>query len=376
MQMNQCRPQHAARAIRWMMALGLLAATPSYGADATKISSSPPQAAKPDKSAIKASSAAVQAAIEALEKELLAHTSDAKTPLRAKCNYFTQNPPGAPIVPEVIVEAISITYSSDSSNDSYIKWQLLSGAPPTFEPDMAHLASIAYLNSGKPLPRPGLSTAHKKELDLLLRNVKSAEDAKALTEKLGELIPPWQKQNGPVLAYRDELYSRLPQNGEALVARLEDDAQRVEAGYESEKEMKATTDAIEKWIDTNPAASHLQILADQMTGWMNRGKPKVAKSSPLGKGVTDSSMTPKYVQMGVGNMPPSFPPTYYENVEFVTEPAGVGGGYGNIRVFTNFSPWKWVAVSARQIDRQMITDLAVTLEEYAKTARAAEMSQK
>jgi hypothetical protein len=84
----------------------------------------------------------------------------------------------------------------------------------------------------------------------------------------------------------------------------------------------------------------------------------------------------KYGLLGIADPPPSFPPTYYDNVEFVAEPIGIDGTFGNIRVFSNFSPWKWVPASARQIDREVVSDLAVTLEVYARSAKAAEMNKK
>ena len=352
----------------------ILLAGLTQGADVPNVPANNARPAKPDKNAVKASSIAVQAAVDALEKEVLAHVADPTRPLRGKSNYFLQNPPRQPLLPEVIIDALFTTYSADAPSDSYIKWQLLSGVQGTLEPGSAHLASIAYLEAARPLPRPGMSAAHKKELDLLLAGVKTAEDATALTTKLTDLIPPWEKRNGPVLAYRDELYAHLPQNGEALVARLEDDTQRVEAGYESEKEMKATTDAIDKWVDTKPPASHMQVMADRLNLWLNRGKPPVIPKVIRG---VDPAAKPSNVRRGMfeyGEVKP-FPPTFYDHVEFVLPPPGLAGVMANGRSYPGFKQWQWVPASARQIDPTTVSDLVVTLEEYIKIAKAAEMAK-
>jgi hypothetical protein len=374
MQVKQHRVERGIGAVRWALAAAFCAATTATRADVPKIAANPAPVAKPDKIAVKGSNLAIQTAILALEKEVVAHLSDPKTPLRAKCNYFVQNPPRDPLVPELIIEALDATYSLDSASDSYIKWQLLSGAPAKFDGDLAHQASIAYLDAARPVPRPGIKSADKKALDLLAKDVKTADDATALGQKLTDLIAPWQKRNAPVLAYRDELYSRLPQNGEALVARLEDLAQRVEAGYETDVEMKAATDVIDQWIDTKPPAQHLQVMADQLTAWMNRGKPPPTNTVIHGKGHGGRYTNVKHGKKDNGESP-AFPPSYYDHVEFVPDPKGIGVVVGSGRVSNPEFKWQWAATSARQISLETLSDLVVTLEEFARIAKAADMTK-
>lgn len=374
MQVKQHRAELGIRAVGWALAVALFAAACAVNADAPKVAGNAAPVAKPDKNAVKASTLAIEAAILNLEKEMEAHLGDPKIPLRAKCNYFVKHAPKDPIVPELIVEALGVTYSLDAAGDSYIKWQLLSGAPAKFDGELAHQASIAYLNAARPVPRPGLRSADKKMLDLLAKEVKTADDATALGQKLTELIAPWQKQNAPVLAYREELYSRLPRNGEALVARLEDLAQRVEAGYATDVEMKAVTDAIDQWIDTKPPAIHLQIVADQLTAWMNRGKPPPPNAVVRGKGHGSRNTNVKHGKKDNGESP-AFPPSYYDHVEFVPDPRGLGIVLGGGRVNTPEFKWQWAATSARQISSETLSDLVVTLEEFARIARAADMTK-
>lgn len=332
----------------------LLLATPGYAGD-------------------KASKAALGIAITALQKEILVHANDSKISLRSTSNYFIDHPPERSIVPEVLVETLNTVFSADAPTDSYIKWQLLSGVPSKFKGDLAHEASVAYLNAGKPIPRPGLSMADKKELDAYLKQVRSTEDSVALTQKLTDLIEPWQTRNAPVLAYRDALYGRLPRNGEALVARLEDEAQRVEAGYESRKSMAALIEAIDKWIDTKPPALHLQIVADRVTAWMNRGQPQPIPKVIRGKiGIAHH---PNYKRGKPDNgLPPRpFPPVYYEQVEYVPDLNFFSQLFRRGRaVASDEKQWHWSENSAQQVNGESLSDLVVTLEEYAKIAREAE----
>ena len=54
-----------------------------------------------------------------------------------------------------------------------------------------------------PLPRPGLKD--KPKLDARL-----TEDEKALNDEMTKAVEAWTKDNAPILAYRDELASKLP----------------------------------------------------------------------------------------------------------------------------------------------------------------------
>lgn len=360
------------RIIYCALGLALYVTFSAQAADAAKPVPQNPVVAKPDKNAVKASNAVLQTAIAVLEKEVTAHADNPKSSLRAKCNYFIVNPPPQPVVPEVLVELLNTVFSPDGPSDSYIKWQLLSAAPPKLVGESAHLASIAYFNAGKPIHRPGLAAADKKELDAVLKEVKTLDDSIALTQKLTELIDPWQKRNAPVLAYRDELYSRLPQNGEALVARLEDIAQRVEAGYESRETMASTIASIDQWIDTEPPASHLQIVADQVTAWMYRGHPKLPATIIPAKPGKSYTVPAKRGKGDNGLPPPSFPPTYYDQVEYVPDLNFFVRLFKPGRALTDDKQWHWSVVSAPQVDGESLSDLVVTLEEYVKIAREAE----
>jgi hypothetical protein len=329
-----------------------------------------------EKKALKASATAVQAAITALQKEVLAHQADPKVLLRTKSTYFIENPVKEPIHPLAIIDALNTTISPDAPSDSYVKWQLLSGLRGKQDGKAAHDACIALYYAPRPLPRPGLSAADKKELNAFLKYVKSSDDATALTQKLTDQVELWARRNGPVIAYRDELSSKLPLGAEAIAARLEDIGQRIEAGYEGEKETAVIADAIDKWIDSKPPARDLQAMAEQVTAWLNRGKPKPAKMPKAGRGSRIEQLNPKYAKADFGEPMVPFPPTYYEHVEFVPDLQLLKRIFRNVRGITDSVQWQWASVSARQLDTTTLTDLVVTLEEYARIAADREALKK
>ena len=316
------------RAMVWALAGGLAVAGAASAVDtkmdggkamakpeATKSDIAKP-AAKPDPKATAAAMKAVQTAITSLQKEVAAHQKDAQTPLRDKCNYFTENP-STDLRPEAIVQALGSTISPDAVSDSYIKWQLLSGAPPKFDVETGRTAAVAYMKAAKPLARPGLSAADKRQLDPLLKEVKNVDDSLALTKKLEGLVTAWEERNKPVIAYREELAARLPAGPEALVAHLEDVTQRIEAGYTGEHIMKEATDEITKWIDTNPPAAHLYAMAERVKKVVVKAGGKTTpmenpKNTPGGKGTTAKGYGNNYPPMNYAGAQVAFPPKYYE----------------------------------------------------------------
>lgn len=324
--------------------------------EATKSDIAKP-AAKPDPKATAAAMKAVQTAITSLQKEVAAHQKDAQTPLRDKCNYFTENP-STDLRPEAIVQALGSTISPDAVSDSYIKWQLLSGAPPKFDVETGRTAAVAYMKAAKPLARPGLSAADKRQLDPLLKEVKNVDDSLALTKKLEGLVTAWEERNKPVIAYREELAARLPAGPEALVAHLEDVTQRIEAGYTGEHIMKEATDEITKWIDTNPPAAHLYAMAERVKKVVVKAGGKTTpmenpKNTPGGKGTTAKGYGNNYPPMNYAGAQVAFPPKYYDHVEFESKD----------------NKWKWADTNGRYVRAEVMTDLLNTLEDSAKSAK-------
>ncbi len=357
------------RAMVWALMGGLAMTGAASAADTGKMDMAKPTAAKPDSAkptpakpdpkATAAATKAVQAAIAILQKEVIAHQKDPQSALRDKCNYFTDNP-STDLLPEVIVQALGSTISPDAPSDSYIKWQLLSGAPAKFDAETGRLAATMLMKAAKPILRPGASANDKRLLDPLVRDVKNVDDSLAMTKKLEGLVTPWEERNKPVLAYRDELYSRLPVGPEALVAHLEDVTQRVEAGYTGEKIMAEAAAEITKWIDTNPPAAHLYVMAERVKKVIAKGGGKPAptnggNNTPGGKGMKGYGPNNPPANYAAGGAM-QYPPKYYDHVEFDSK----------------YNKWMWADISGRYVRAETLTDLLNTLEDSAKTAKAAD----
>jgi hypothetical protein len=342
----------------WLIVLALAILAPA----ARGVDNSTKPAAKPAPAAAdagKKAMAAVQAAVQSLTKELTAHEKDPKTPLREKSNYFTENP-SPDVTPEVLLQAMVSKIRPDATGDSYIKWQLLSGAPGKFDAKLAPTAADALMKAARPLPRPGISADDRRQLDPLLRNVQTNDDAAAINKKLDDLVTAWEEKNKPVLAYRDELYAKLPTGPATLLARLQDGAQRGEAGIDSNIMMKGVVDDIAQWSSHDAPAKDCLTMADQvqsilldrMGGMRNRG---------TGGGGTGNTGGGAYRGKGGGGG---------------RYGGGGGGGYNNAPIPGKFydrieynaekKVWAWHEGTARFSRTEDVNDLITTLEDAAK----------
>jgi hypothetical protein len=335
----------------------------AYGAntaaksDMPKPDSAKPQTAKtdaaPDKNALKAAQTAIQNAVIALQKELQAHQKDPKIALREKSNYFTENP-STDLLPEVLLQAIAGTFSSDSIADSYIKWQLLSGISGKFSDALGPQAAGVYMKAPKIPARPGLSANDKRQLDPLTKDVKTADDSVVLTKKLADLVTPWEESIKPIIGYRNELYAKLPHIAGAMVGRLEDIKTRVEAGIDSEVEMKSAIGDLTSWIAGDPPAAEQYAVIEHFK-LVAKGSGKQANTGG-GKGMG------KYGNYG--NYPNAtmqqFPPHYYDHVAYDTEKE---------------KRWKWVDQATKLSRGETLNDFLVTLEDSAKNSKNTGMQK-
>ena len=184
---------------------------------------------KQSRAQVKAEAAVLESAVSELKKEFAAHQKDPqKAPLRTQCTYFLDHP--AQVAPESLLGAIDQVTGTDPRLVAYVRWQLLSGAPKKFEPEPKLLPRVleAYRRAPLPPPRFGTSPQDQAKLDASLKDVRKEDDAR-LSTMLEELGRREAEANKPILAYRDELYARLPTGYDALVAGLRDAAERTAA---------------------------------------------------------------------------------------------------------------------------------------------------
>jgi hypothetical protein len=372
----------------WLIALAVATMT---SATAWSADTAPKPAAKPGAAAAaaeagnkpdpKAAMAAVQAAVQSLTKELAAHEKDPKTPLRDKSNYFTENP-SPDVTPEVVLQALVSKLRPDPTGDSYIKWQLLSAVSGKFDEKLAPTAADALMKAARPLPRPGISYDDRRKLDPLLRDVKTNDNAAEINKKLDDLVTAWEEKNKLVLTYRDELYAKLPTGPATLLARLQDAAQRGEAGIDSNIMIKGIVDDIAQWSSHDAAprdcmamADKVQsILLDRMGGMRNRG---TGTGTGTGTGNTTGGGGAYRGKGGGGR---------YGGGGGAVGGGGGGGigtgaGYNNAAIPAKFydrveynaekKVWAWHEGTARFVRAEDISDLINTLEDAAKANKGA-----
>jgi hypothetical protein len=169
-------------------------------------------------------SAVLEAAVADLKKEYAAHLKNPDAaPLRSQCTYFLDHPPAAALSAQAVVEALEKPVANDPRLAAYVRWQLLSAAPKKFEADPKLLSRVvdSYRRAPLPPPRIGISRQDQAKLDQLLTHARKEDDA-TLSAKLEEQAAKDAEANKPILAYRDELYARLPTGFDALLAGLQD----------------------------------------------------------------------------------------------------------------------------------------------------------
>lgn len=261
----------ASRRAQWVtVTLAALAVLPLHyplcaAAPAAKAAGQQPRVNPSSRAVSKAEAEAVEAVVAELKREYAAHLKDPRAaPLRPQCTWFVDHP--RPLSPDAIVAALNQPLGHDGRMAAYVRWQLLSGLPPKVEaPGIVPRLIDAYAKAPPPLPRFGTSAEEKSQLDGLLKDARQEEDLR-LTSILDERVQRVAELNKPILAYRDELYARLPEGFESLLAGFRDAAERTQAaaggGVDDKHAEKVVNDA-QAWAQSGTAEPRqLAQLAD------------------------------------------------------------------------------------------------------------------
>jgi hypothetical protein len=185
-----------------------------------------PSTADP-KALAKAEATVLDASIADLKKEYAAHLkAPQSSKLRPQSSYFIDHP--VKLSPDTLLDALERPVGDDPRCVAYVRWQLLSAAPEKFDAKHLKRALAVYEKAPAPLPRFGLLQDDKNKLDVLVLKSRKGDDA-SLSTQLEERVRQGAEANGPILAYRDALYARLPEGFEALVAGLRDARERTVA---------------------------------------------------------------------------------------------------------------------------------------------------
>lgn len=170
-------------------------------------------------------------AVAELKREYAAHVKDpAGRPLRTQCDYFkgkTFDIPVEALLP-VLEKPLAGTGATagDQRAGAYVKWQLLSALPPTLDDDAARRLVAVYERAPLPPMRYACAAGEQRQLDQLLTGARPQDDL-PLTAKLEEAVARGTAAHAPVIAYRDELYRRLPVGKAKFLAALADINQRL-----------------------------------------------------------------------------------------------------------------------------------------------------
>ena len=211
----------------------------------TKPATSPATRVRGSRSADVAATNAVRAAVIALANELAANQRNpSKDGLRTASNYFKDHP-SSEITPAAIVAALQ-SQVGEPRAAAYVRWQLLSGLPDSIDEATAKGLLNAYRVSPGPSMRPGCSAADQQQLDRMVQG-KKEEEAAEIVAQLEQAVSRSRLENAQIIAYRDELYRRLPKNAEAFAAAMEDLKQRVTVAAEGKELVKAFTKDMRDW---------------------------------------------------------------------------------------------------------------------------------
>jgi hypothetical protein len=189
----------------------------------------------------------IDEAVAALKREYAASVRKSDTaPLREQCDYFNEDA-RAKLPLEALLAALEKPLpGGDNRQVAYVKWQLLSGLPAELdEPTVARLIKL-YLRAPAPTPRYGLSKQDQKQLDGMIPGVRQQDDVK-LTDGLEKAAERAAAADKPVIAFRDELYRRVPASKQKFLAAFEDAATRLAAAAQKDKLAEALESDLPGW---------------------------------------------------------------------------------------------------------------------------------
>jgi hypothetical protein len=189
--------------------------------------------------------AAIRSAVAALGAEYeQSRRSPSNAPLRTACDYFVEHPAGE-LPPEVIIAAL-FAPAGDVRQTAYVRWQLLSGLPETIDEATAKELIKAYRAAPGPIPRPGMSVEDQQKFDRMIQGARQADEPDFIA-KAEEIVRTAQRDNAPILLYREELYRRLPKNLDTFAAALDDLFVRTAAGADGKNLLKSFCGDVKIW---------------------------------------------------------------------------------------------------------------------------------
>ena len=246
-----------------LISLSLLccaAAAPStHSATAPASSTRPASTSQPSRRQIEEGRKALRAAIAELTREYERSLREPGVELRTASTYFKDHPDET-ITQDLIISSL-LAQGGDLRASAYVKWQLLSALGDEIDEAAAKQLVDAYCSAPKPIVRPGIERQDQQKLDRLTQSAR-AGDEPGLIETIDRAVEATRKANMPILAYRGELYRRLPKESQTFAAALEDLHERHLAAAEGKELAKALVADVREWAATaSPAPQALLALA-------------------------------------------------------------------------------------------------------------------
>ena len=164
-----------------------------------------------------ASRAVIHDAVAALSREFHDHLAGSQRTSAAapSCNYFDKET-AAKIPTEILLASLGAN-GADVRESCYIDWQMLTALPHPLDGNEAQAILSAYRSAPLPIIRPGVSEQDQKDLDHLFKGKQMSDEAE-VKETWQATLDASAGDNGPILAYRDELYHRLPAGFDTFAA--------------------------------------------------------------------------------------------------------------------------------------------------------------
>ena len=179
--------------------------------------------------------------------------------MRESCNYFLDHP-DPDVTPEVVLTALAAP-AGEPRAAAYVRWQLLSALPETVDDALAKPLLAAYRAAPPPLPRPGISRDDQQRLDRLTQSARH-EDESEIEQRVEAAVSDVRRQNAPILAYRDELYRRLPKTADTFAAAMDDLLARCNAVADGKELIKSLAKDVRSWLASDsPPPATLAALA-------------------------------------------------------------------------------------------------------------------
>ena len=210
--------------------------------------------------------------IQAAVKELLREYQDAKknnTSLpRTKPDYFADKPEKPELLS--VLRALSKPVVSDAQADAYVRLQLLSALPTKLEGEIGLESAKLMAVAPALVPMPGVSDKEKQELDRIASRV-SVNDISSTLSQWQQHQDETEAKNLTSIAYRENLYDRLPESRARIDAGLEDVRQRIVAGIDVRKyfgeigaDVRAFAQTTDRPRELRSLAQSIRVMSDQL----------------------------------------------------------------------------------------------------------------